>query len=62
MFNGRITYANEQYGATIALGVTNLFNKRYYQNFFIYQDIGFPNNNGQPGTPRQWFLELSKKF
>jgi len=62
LFNGRITYANEKYDATIALGVTNLFDKRYYQNFFIYQDIGFPNVNGQPGAPRQWYVELTKNF
>nr|WP_250890481.1 TonB-dependent receptor [Sphingobium nicotianae] len=62
LFNGRVTYANTEHEFTVSLGVTNLFNKRYYQNFFIYQDIGFPNVNGQPGTPRQWFVELSKKF
>jgi iron complex outermembrane receptor protein len=62
LFNGRLTYANDEHELTVALGVTNLFKKRYYYNFFVYQDIGFPNVNGQPGTPRQWFVELNKKF
>jgi iron complex outermembrane receptor protein len=62
LFNSRLTYANDAHEFTVALGVTNLFNERYYYNFFIYQDIGFPNVNGQPGTPRQWFVELTKRF
>ncbi len=62
LFNGRVTYENEKYNATLAVGVTNIFKKRYYQNFFIYQDIGFPNVNGQPGTPQQWYVEISKRF
>lgn len=62
LFNSRLTYHHEEHDVSVALGVTNLFDKRYYYNFFIYQDIGFPNVNGQPGTPRQWFVELSKKF
>jgi len=62
VFNGRITYANKEHGFTLAAGATNLFNKRYYRNFFVYQDIGFPNINAQPAPPREWFLEVSKKF
>lgn len=62
LFNGRITYNNETLKASLSLGVTNLFNKRYYYNYFVYQDIGFPNANGQPGRPREWFVELTKKF
>lgn len=62
LVNARITYANSEHDLTIAAGATNLFDKLYYQNFFIYQDVGFPNNNGQPGAPRQWFIEVGKKF
>ena len=62
MFNGRLSYYNSEHEFTLAAGATNLFNKNYYQNFFVYQDIGFPNNNAQPAAPRQWFLELGKKF
>jgi iron complex outermembrane receptor protein len=62
LFNGRLSYANEEHQVSIALGVSNLFDKRYYHNFFVYQDIGFPNVNGQPGAPRQWFVEIGKRF
>lgn len=62
LFNSRLTYANDEHELTVALGVTNLFDKRYYQNFFVYEDIGFPNTNGQPGAPRQWFVEIGKRF
>lgn len=62
LFNGRLTYANYDHDLTVALGVTNLFDKRYYHNFFVYQDIGFPNSNGQPGAPRQWYVEIGKRF
>lgn len=62
LFNGRLSYANDEHDLTVAVGVSNLFNQRYYQNFFIYQDIGFPNVNGQPGAPRQWFVEVGKRF
>jgi iron complex outermembrane receptor protein len=62
LFNGRLTYEHYDHEVTVALGVTNLFDKRYYNNFFVYQDIGFPNANGQPGAPRQWYVEIGKRF
>ena len=61
-FNTRVSYYNESLDFSLAVGATNVFNKRFYQNFFIYQDVGFPNVNGQPGAPRQWFVEIGKKF
>ena len=62
LFNGRLTYENDEHELTVALGVSNLFDQRYYHNFFVYQDIGFPNANGQPGAPREWFVEIGKRF
>ncbi len=62
LVNGRITYANEEHKFTLSFSVSNIFDERYYQNFFVYQDIGFPNNNAQPGTPREWAIEIGKKF
>jgi iron complex outermembrane receptor protein len=61
-FNARLTYTNEEHDFSVAVGATNLFNKLYYRNYFVYQDIGFPGVNGQPGSPREWFLEVGKKF
>ena len=45
-----------------SLGVTNLFNKFYYRNLFVYQDLGNATLNGQPAPPREWYLTVSKKF
>jgi len=61
-FNARISYTHEESDVTVALAVTNLFNKFYWRNFFVYQDIGFPNVNGQPAPPREWSLTLTKRF
>ena len=62
VFNSRITYSNSEHDFTVSAGATNLFNKFSYRNFFVYQDIGFPNVNGQPAPPREWFLSFAKKF
>jgi len=61
-FNARLTYANDEHKFTVSVGATNLFSKLYYRNFFVYQDIGFPNVNAQPGPPREWFVEIGKRF
>jgi iron complex outermembrane receptor protein len=61
-FNARVTYDNEDHDFAVSAGVVNLFNQFYWRNFFVYQDIGFPQVNAQPAPPRQWSLTLSKKF
>jgi iron complex outermembrane receptor protein len=60
--NARITYDNNDHDFSLALGVTNLFNKFYYLNWFDYQAFGRPNSEAQPAAPRQWSLTLSKRF
>jgi iron complex outermembrane receptor protein len=60
--NGRVTYLNDNGDVSIAVGVTNLFNKFYYRNFFIFQELGFPNVNAQPSPPREWFVTIRKNF
>lgn len=62
LVNAKLTYYNEENDFTIALGVTNLFDKFYWRNYFIYQSIGYPQINGQPGTPREWYLTVGKRF
>jgi iron complex outermembrane receptor protein len=62
VFNGRITYLNEEHEFSVALSTTNLFDKSYYYNYFDYQALGFPNTNAQPSRPREWALTLGKKF
>ena len=60
--NGRLTYFNPEHNASIALSVTNLFNTFYYRNFFIYQELGYPNVNAQPSPPREWSVTIRKNF
>ncbi|MET0499747.1 MAG: TonB-dependent receptor [Steroidobacteraceae bacterium] len=60
--NGRIAYDNTANAFTVALGVTNLFDKFYYLNAFDYQAIGFPQTDAQPARPREWYLTLKKEF
>jgi len=60
--NARLTYQNSDHDFSIAAGVTNLFNQFYWINFFIYQDLGYPQINGQPSAPRQWSLTVRKEF
>jgi len=62
IFNARLTYENQDYDFTVAGGVTNLFNKFYYLNWFDYQAFGRPNTEAQPGAPRQWYVTVSKRF
>jgi len=62
VFNTRLTYDNRDHDFSAAVGVTNLFNKFYYLNWFDYQAFGWPQTEAQPAAPRQWYLTLSKKF
>jgi iron complex outermembrane receptor protein len=62
LVNARIAYAIPDQGFELAFGVTNLLQKVYYHNYFILQDFGQSNVQGQPGTPREWYLQLNKTF
>ena len=62
LFNGRLTYDNEAYEFTLALGVTNLFDKFYYVNAFDYQGLGYPQTDAQPAQPREWYMTATKRF
>ena len=62
LFNGRVTYDNTGHAFSVALGVTNLFNKFYYVNVFDYQPLGYPQTDAQPAQPREWYLTVSKRF
>jgi len=62
LFNARLTYDLPDEGFSVALGVTNLFDELHYDNYFILQDFGQSNVQGQPAAPRQWYLTVSKNF
>ncbi len=62
VFNGRLTYANQDHDYTVSAGATNLFDKEYYLNVFDSQALGSPYTQAQPAPPRQWYLTISKNF
>lgn len=62
LVNARLTYELRDMGVSIAAGVTNLLDELHYDNFFILQDFGQSNVQGQPAPPRQWYLRMEKRF
>ncbi|MGC1271731.1 MAG: TonB-dependent receptor [Croceibacterium sp.] len=62
LFNARLTYKNDEHDFTVAVGVTNLFDKFHYRNVFDYQGLGYPQTDAQPAPPREWYLNVSKRF
>jgi iron complex outermembrane receptor protein len=62
VFNGRLTYRNDDHQFDIALGATNLFNKFYWVNQFPRATFGGSVNAGQPAAPREVYLNLKKYF
>jgi len=62
-FNARLTYRNLDDQYEVAFGVTNLFDKEYYQQKTVFiQGLGAGANMGQPAAPREWYLSVSKHF
>ncbi|MCW2367627.1 iron complex outermembrane receptor protein [Sphingobium sp. B1D7B] len=62
VFNARLTYDNDEYDFSIAVGATNLFDKVYYYNVFDSQALGAAYTNAQPAAPRQFYLTVEKSF
>lgn len=62
VFNGRITYMNDDGDFQVALGATNLFNNRYFHNVFDLVPFGQPTTEGQPAAPREFYIQVKKTF
>jgi iron complex outermembrane receptor protein len=60
VFNGRLAWQSENRELEVALAVTNLFDKFYYQNKF--RGPGISVVTGQPAPPREWSVSLRKTF
>jgi iron complex outermembrane receptor protein len=60
VFNGRLAWQSKNRELEVALAVTNLFDKFYYQNKFRGPAISVVT--GQPAPPREWSLSLRKTF
>jgi iron complex outermembrane receptor protein len=62
VFNGRITYVNDDGDFQIAVGATNLFDNQYFLNVFDLTAFGQPSTEGQPAAPREWYIQVKKSF
>lgn len=62
VFNGRITYVNDDGDFQVAVGATNLFDNEYYLNVFDLTAFGQPSTEGQPAAPREWYIQVKKRF
>jgi iron complex outermembrane receptor protein len=59
--NGRITYVNYDHDYEVALGVTNLFDKKYFRQKIAFSSFATVDI-GQPAPPREWYLQVKKRF
>jgi iron complex outermembrane receptor protein len=62
LLNARLEWASPDRTWTTALGATNLSDKQYYLNKFDLTAFGQPTTEGQPGIPREWYLQVSRNF
>lgn len=62
VFNARVTYDNDKYDFSVAVGATNLFDKKYYYNVFDSEALGAAYTEAQPAPPRQFYLTVEKRF
>ena len=66
IFNGRITYNNVGGMWQISAQVTNLFDKKYWQQLTSITSnttgAPTPNRSGVPSRPREWSINVKKNF
>jgi iron complex outermembrane recepter protein len=60
--NARLAWRNEARDLTIALEVTNLFDKYYFTSKFDLTGAGAGAIAGSPGRPREWAVTVKKSF
>jgi len=62
LLNARIEWASPENTWKFALGATNLTEQKYYLNKFDLTAFGQPTVEGQPGAPREWYLQFTRNF
>jgi len=62
LLNARIEWASPEDSWRVALGATNLTDEKYYLNKFDLTAFGQPTLEGQPGAPREWYVQFQKNF
>jgi iron complex outermembrane receptor protein len=60
--NARLTWRNEDNDLSVALEVTNLFDKYYFLTVNDQSTSGLGYTNAQPGRPREWAVTVKKEF
>ena len=62
LLNARLEWASPDRTWTAAVGGTNLANEDYFYNKFDLSGFGQPTTEGQPGTPREWYVSFQRNF
>lgn len=60
--NARLTWRNEGDDLSVALEVTNLFDRYYYLSINDQSTSGLGYTNAQPARPREWAVTVKKEF
>jgi iron complex outermembrane recepter protein len=62
LLNARIEWSSSEDTWRVALGATNLTDEEYYLNKFDLTAFGQPTLEGQPGAPREWYIQFQRNF
>ena len=62
LLNARLEWGSASGLWTAAFGVNNLTNEEYFLNKFDLSAFGQPTVEGQPGRPREWYVQFTRLF
>jgi iron complex outermembrane recepter protein len=62
LLNARIEWSSPEDNWKVALGATNLTDEEYFLNKFDLTAFGQPTLEGQPGAPREWYIQFQRNF
>jgi iron complex outermembrane recepter protein len=62
LLNARIEWSSPEDTWRVALGATNLTDEEYFLNKFDLTAFGQPTLEGQPGAPREWYIQFQRNF
>lgn len=62
LLNARLTWRTSNDDWSVAVGVTNLTDERYYVNKFSLLPFGLGTLEGQPARPREWAVTVRRSF
>jgi iron complex outermembrane receptor protein len=62
LLNARLEWGSKEGAWRFALGATNLTDEEYFLNKFDLSAFGQPTVEGQPGAPREWYVQFQRNF